>query len=124
MRITACEVLYSAKNSELGTSNPSTADFTASFRVEKSYAYKISDSFLITTTMDLKKAAAADENLLPNKLVRNLIGYKIVHYTSEKKTVSAGNDDMLKDYLRMGNECSEMFIFDRYGDGRTIVIYD
>lgn len=123
--ITNCTVLYSAEENKMGTdSNPNTDGFAASFRVELCYAYKISESLMITTTSDLRTEEPADEDSLLNKQLRNLSGYGIVYYDSERKKVMPGNGDLLKCYTRNGHECSKMFIFDRYGDAKTLVIYD
>ena len=122
--IVACEVLYSVQSDSLSTSNPSTDSFAASFRIELCYAYKISESFLITTITDLKNAASVDEDALENKQLRNLSSYGIVYYNSERKKVLPGNGDLLKCYTRNGRDCSKMFIFDRYGEAKTLVIYD
>lgn len=123
--ITACSVLYSAESDEMGTSNPSTTSFAASFRVELCYAYKISESLVITTTTDLRNTeTVADESTLENKQLRNLSGYGMVYYDSDKQKVSPGNSDLLKSYIRNKNECSKMFVFDRYGEAKTLVIYD
>lgn len=123
--ITACVVLYSAKSGEMGISNPSTDSFAASFRVELCYAYKIKESLLVTTRDDVKNSASfVDEASLKNKQLRNLSSYGIVYYNSEKQEVSSGSGDLLKDYIRNGRDCSKMFIFDRYGDAKTLVIYE
>ena len=66
----------------------------------------------------------ADESTLENKQLRNLSGYGMVYYDSDKQKVSPGNSDLLKSYIRNKNECSKMFVFDRYGEAKTLVIYD
>ena len=48
----------------------------------------------------------------------------MVYYDSDKQKVSPGNSDLLKSYIRNKNECSKMFVFDRYGEAKTLVIYD
>ena len=72
----------------------------------------------------MKNAVSVDEDALENKQLRNLSSYGIVYYNSERKKVLPGNGDLLKCYTRNGRDCSKMFIFDRYGEAKTLVIYD
>ena len=65
-----------------------------------------------------------DTTGLANYEVKNLDNYNIYIYDSSLKTVSIGTADAIVGFKNSGGiDASKIFLYERYGDGRTLVIY-
>lgn len=107
-----------------GGANPSSDSFLQRYRVQAAYVYQTSNNHFYTTTTPLEKG----NSYLPSQLayyeLRTFNGYNIVVCDSEKDEVTVGNLTNVVGFLNSGNnECSKVFIHDRYGDSKALVVY-
>ena len=107
-----------------GGANPSSSSFIQRYRVQAAYVYQTSNNHFCTTTTPLE----IGKTYLPSELsyyeLRTFTGYSIVVCDSEKEEVTAGTASNIIGFLNSGsNECSKVFIYDRYGDSMALVIY-
>lgn len=121
----AVDPIYSLKNDSLkGNANPNPVNIFAGFRVQIAYAYYKNNDFVQTTTSKPDKSHLNSTNGLANVEIKNLGNYAIYLYDSERDEVSIGTTDSLIGFKNTnGVDASKLFIYERYGDGRTLIIY-
>ena len=121
----AIEPIYSLeKNALRGNENPSSDSVFSGFRVQIAYVYNKSGGFIQTTTTTPEAMNLNDTAGLANYEVKNLDNYNIYIYDSSLKTVSIGTTDAIVGFKNSGGiDASKIFLYERYGDGRTLVIY-
>lgn len=123
--IRSIEVCYSYRKKAMKDNlNPNNSEYLHLFHLQYAYAYKKCGTFCQTTTTPINEMSSVDEAALEYLELHNLAKYSMIRYDKlEKKIYSVGADDVI-DYVRDPNNCSQMIIYDRFGDPRMIVLYN
>ena len=56
--------------------------------------------------------------------LRNLANYSILRVDNENRIVELADSEHIADYIKASTGASKLLIYDRYGDPRTLVIYE
>lgn len=124
-RITNCKLIYSKSKDCMNGSNPSSTSFLATFRVQMANVYQKYKNNVLTTTTELTSGVKYLQSGLENLEMRNLDNYVILRFDAGKEQfIVSGQNDLIGHVNSGNNESSKVFIYDRDGDGRTMVIYD
>lgn len=121
----ACEVIYSHKKGEMSTANPNNADYLATtFRAMIANVYYVDKNNFITTTTTLLPNTDYSISQLETYETKNIDSFNIVLYDSENDILRTGNRDEIFGFINTNKAySSKVFIHERKGDARTIVIY-
>jgi len=124
-RITNCKLIYSQAKDCMNGSNPSSTNFLETFRVQMAFIYQKYKNNVLTTTTQLASGVKYLQSELENLEMRNLDNYAILRFDSEEKQfIVSGHNDLIGHVNSGNSESSKVFIYDRDGDGRTMIIYD
>ncbi len=124
-KITNCKLFYSRSKDCMNGSNPSSSTFLDRCRVQRAFIYQKYKNNFLTTTTELVPGTNYLQSELKTLEMRALDNYSILRYDSEEKQMIVSGQNDLVAYVNSGNtESSKVVIYDRDGDGRTIVIYD
>ena len=123
-KITYCELLYSRKYDILTISNPSSNSFAAVPRFQLAYVFDKYGDNIYTTRIKPEGRAKLEE--LPSDAESHAASrYYTVLYDSEENTLRKASSEEIIGYVNSGGAaCSKVFIDDRYGNPRTLVIYN
>ena len=125
-KITYCELNYVRETDTMVTANPSSAAFTAIPRFQLAYAYEKYGNNLWTTRNELTPGTSYSFDFSGSDLEsRPISGYHMVVYDEVKHRLRAGTAEDVIAFTNTGNQmCSTLFIDDRYGNPRTLVVYN
>ena len=123
--IKGIEILYSYADRAIKGSNPSDENITAEFRIMSANVYRKEDTMIITTTQDLVPGEDYEGIELEYQEVRNASKYyTMLKYDEKSETVTTATAADLVAFEDTGSICSEVFIYDRYGDPFCIFIFN
>ncbi len=122
--IKGIEILYSYKERAMKTAANPSAGLTDIFRVMNANVYKRVDNMIISTTQDLVPGTNYEGVALQNEEIRNISTYTVLKYDERTETISKGVASDLIPYESTGSVCSEIIVYDRYGDPRLIYIFN
>ncbi len=128
--IQGIEILYSYADRKIVGSNPSDDNITHEFRIMNAYVYRKEDTMIITKTLNPNKESEDEE--LPEgeeqnlyEEVRNVSKYfTVLKYDERTETISTATAADIVAFEDTGSVCSELFIYDRYGDPFCIFIFN
>lgn len=122
--ITYCELLYSRKYDILNISNPSSNSFAAVPRFQLAYVFDKYGDNIYTTRIRPEGRPSLEE--LPSDAESHAASrYYTVLYDSEENTLRKASSEEIIGYVNSGGvTCSRVFLDDRYGNPRTLVIYN
>jgi len=124
-KITACELVYSQDKDSMNGNNPNSSGQWATFRAMKAFVYQKYKNNFITTTTPLVPGTSYEMSTLANVETRAFSSYwQILVFDSERKQLSVGTAEAVLGYMNTGGvECSKVFVYDRRGDARIMVVY-
>ena len=123
--IKGIEILYSYADRAIVGSNPSDESITAEFRIMNANVYRKEDSLIITTTQNLVAGTDYEGVELEYQEVRNASKYfTMLRYDEKTEKISTATAADLVAFEDTGSICSEVFIYDRYGDPFCIFIFN
>lgn len=124
-KISNCNLVYSMSKDSMNGANPSTSAFLSRFRVQRAFVYRKYKNNFLTTTTELVPGTIYRESELETLEMRTLDNYAVLWYDKENKTVSVVGQNNLVAFVNSGySESSKVVIYDRDGDGKTLVIYE
>ncbi|MBE7049392.1 MAG: S-layer homology domain-containing protein [Ruminococcaceae bacterium] len=121
--IKGIEVLYCYETRSMVGANPS-AEKTALFRVMQANVYKRVDDMIISTTQELVPGTDYEGKEIANEELRNLSTYTLLKYDERTQTVSKASVTDVVSFEDTGSICSELVVYDRYGDPRYIYVFN
>lgn len=124
--ITKCELVYSCSNDSMAGNNPNSTNQWATFRAMKAYVYQKYNNNFITTTTPLVSGNNYELSSLSNAEMRAFSSYwQILVFDTRLKQLSVGSSESVTGYLNSGGaESSKVFVYDRRGDARVMVVYN
>lgn len=107
-----------------GGKNPNSTSFIARYRVLNGSVYQTSGNYFYTTTTKLVEGNSYDKEDLENFELRTFKGYQIIICDLKEETIAFGNQADVIGFINTGCvDSSNVFIHDRYGDSKTLVVY-
>lgn len=125
--IRGVEILYSYADRELkvtNTNNITDESITAVFRLMKANIYRKEDTIIISTTQELEEGKDYRGEALEHEEIRNVSKYRMHIYDEETETVSQATAADLVAFEDTGSICSEIVVYDRYGDPFDIFVFN
>ncbi len=124
-KISNCKLLYSREKDSMNGSNPSTSSFLSNLRVQQAFVFQKYKNNILTTTTPLIPGTQYRQSNLEYLEMRNLDNYAILRYDSEEKCVTVVGQNDIVAHVNSGNsESSKVIIYDKDGDGKTMIIYE
>lgn len=124
-KISNCKLLYSRAKDNMNGANPSTSSFLSNLRVQRAFVFQKYKNNILTTTTPLVSGNQYRQSELEYLEMRNLDNYAILRYDSEEKCVTVCGQNDLIAHINSGNsESSKVVIYDKDGDGKTMIIYE
>jgi len=123
--IKGIEILYSYADRAMVGTNPSDDNITHEFRIMNANVYRKEEALIITTTQDLVPGENYEGVELEYEEVRNASKYfTMLKYDEKTEQISKASEADLVAFEDTGSICSEVFIYDRYGDPFCIFIFN
>lgn len=123
--IKGIEILYSYADRAIVGSNPSDENITHEFRIMNANVYRKEDTLIITTTQDLVPGTNYEGVELEYEEIRNASKYfTMLKYDEKAEKITTATAADLVAFEDTGSICSELFIYDRYGDPFCIFIFN
>ena len=121
--ISICKLVYSHSKDALLINNPSSTSIDAVPRFQLAYVYEKYGSNIWTTRDKLVKDGEYNYTI-DDLESKNASKYHIVLFDTQEDEVSIGNvNDIVGFTNTNGEECSKVFIGERYANPNTIVVY-
>ncbi|MBE7050223.1 MAG: S-layer homology domain-containing protein [Ruminococcaceae bacterium] len=121
--IKGIQVIYSYADRELKVANPTQEDITAVFRIMNANVYRKEDTVIISTTQNLVPGTDYEGEELSFEEVRNVSKYRMHIYDEKTETISAATAADIIAFKDTGSICSEIVVYDRYGDPFDMYIF-
>ncbi|MBO5370019.1 MAG: S-layer homology domain-containing protein [Clostridia bacterium] len=123
--IKGIEVLYSYADREMVGTNPNDESVVAEFRIMNANVYRKEDTMIITTTQNLVPGTDYEGVALEYEEIRNASKYfTMLKYDEKAETITTATTSDIVAFEDTGSICSELFIYDRYGDPFCIFIFN
>lgn len=117
-----CSVLHSVGSDKLSTSNPSSSNYRDEYRFELGYVWKTDGNYFLFTRTPLEANGSYSESDL-DCVMKSLLTYKVYTYDKETQKVRSGGN--LSGFQNTGGQQgSKLFVYDGWGDGVMLVIYE